>query len=346
MNKNILIVNTHGLGDVVMTLSTIKRFLYLDFKLTLLLKSQLEMSLVRIILSPKENDNVNIICLNDFKGMGLLGYLRILIKLRKNRSFYSMPVFSVNPLRYNILAILSGAKFRVGLGGSLGFLNFKNVTHFKNAHKSEINLEIASKIANDVTIKPIEWPSYSSTISKKQTKDRFKLNEQCEYICIAPGSGIIEEHKRWPKFKFGLLARKIAKKNLKVIILGGPGEEDLGHYIQDISRNKNVINLVGKTSLQDTLDILSHAKALIANCNGISHLGSLIYGLEIIGIYGPTDPLLTGPYTKNLKIISRKLSCSPCYAKNFITGCGKPVCIREIDVNEVMKALSLSHSKP
>lgn len=157
------------------------------------------------------------------------------------------------------------------------------------------------------------------------------------WISIAPGSGEIENHKRWPQNKFTRLINAIHEKipNIGIILLGNRIEINLNESIEKSVINKELVfNFTGKTSIEETAHLLYLCNLTIANCNGLSHLASAV-GSKVIGLYGPTDPKFTGPFTSRLFAVSLKMSCSPCYKRGYITGCGNPVCLSDLTVKQV-----------
>lgn len=339
MNKKILIVNTHGIGDIVMTLPAIKELLDIGYQVALLLKSQVEEDVVRSSFSNEINANLEFFHLKSFQKAGVIGYWSLLAALRKKRFDVAMAAYSSHDIKFNILAYLSGSSFRVGLGGRLSFLNTVNVSNYESVHKTIRNQEIAAHIDSKIMFKSSVLPKYEPSRSRREIEKEYSLDPKKEIVALAPGCGELEKHKRWPIKKFAELAQQLSDRDKQVLIIGGPGEEHLSKYILEHSNTENIFDLVGQLSIKKTLDALFVSNYLVANCNGLSHLGSLIEGLEIIGLYGPTNPSLTGPFTTRLKVVSEHLECAPCYKRGYITGCGNAVCMGKISVDSVMSKM-------
>ncbi|MCS0047971.1 MULTISPECIES: glycosyltransferase family 9 protein [Vibrio] len=339
MNKKILIVNTHGMGDVVMTLPAIKELLDMGYQVSLLIKSRLEEEVIRSIFSSDVNDSLECFHLKSFQKKGIVGYWSLLTTLRTKRFDMAMAAYSSHDIKFNTLAYLSGSSFRVGLGGRLAFLNTVNVNDYESTHKASRNLEIAARIDSKVTYQSPDMPKYEPTHSTHDIKKEHGLDLNKEIVALAPGCGELEKHKRWPIQKFADLAQQLADCGKQVLIIGGPGEEHLSEYILEHTNTEYIVDFVGQLTIQTTLDLLFVSNSLVANCNGLSHLGSLIKGLEIVGLYGPTNPSLTGPLSKGLKVVSKNLECAPCYKRGYITGCGNAVCMEKISVDSVISEL-------
>jgi heptosyltransferase-2 len=117
-------------------------------------------------------------------------------------------------------------------------------------------------------------------------------------------------------------------------------EKDLCENIKNHSGNKkNIHNVAGKITIKELLELLSRTDLTITNCNGVSHLACTTKS-RIIGLYGPTDYKITGPKSASFIPVTAGLECAPCYAKDYITGCGDPVCMEEIKVEVVVKIVN------
>jgi len=329
--NTIHVFNTHGIGDVIMSLPMLKNILSREARVLLTVKGKAEAEVVACTLGKNFCERIEYIYFSDFNGFG--GKLRYFKLLRSHNIDLSITATGIHMDKYNLMAFLSGATQRVGLGGKLAFLNHKNLTQFENIHKVRKNLEIVEfSFDLDLDIEFEQLPSYQA--------DHFYICESpplphCKVIALAPSSGELESHKRWPLGNYRKLTERLVEKGHMVILLGGPGEEELGDYISRGLSPDKVKNYIGKLSIQQSLDCMHECDVLVANCNGLSHMGSLIPDLKIVGLFGPTNPSITGPYSKDLTPIRLGLDCSPCYRRGYIQGCGDPVCMQDIDVDLV-----------
>lgn len=81
--------------------------------------------------------------------------------------------------------------------------------------------------------------------------------------------------------------------NLKISITGTSNESFLAKKFA--KRVTNTINLVGKTKVSDLVALMKRADLFIAHDCGVFHIASAS-AVPIVGLYGPTNPVLTGPY--------------------------------------------------
>ena len=140
--------------------------------------------------------------------------------------------------------------------------------------------------------------------------------------------------KRWPQGKYLELARRIAAvENVVVVFIGGADEKDIVDAACP-TEYKNVINLAGRTSLGRLSAILKRMDVLITNDTGPMHIAAAL-GTRVIAIFGPTNPVRTGPYGTDNTVIQAGMDCVPCYRKE----CAAMICMDAIDVDTVFRAV-------
>ena len=97
-------------------------------------------------------------------------------------------------------------------------------------------------------------------------------------------------------------------------------------------------NLQGKTSLKETMSLLSPARLCIGNDSGMNHIAEA-YGVPCVTLFGPTDSRFGfAPHGSKSCFLEKELFCRPCSTT------GKDPCYRdrhycmeEISIMDVMK---------
>ncbi len=84
-----------------------------------------------------------------------------------------------------------------------------------------------------------------------------------------------------------------ANPKIRIIVTGTKNESFLAKQFQQ--QLPNTINLVGKTSAKDIFDLMQDVSLFIAHDCGVFHIAAAS-NVPIVGLYGPTDPILAGPY--------------------------------------------------
>jgi heptosyltransferase-2 len=151
---------------------------------------------------------------------------------------------------------------------------------------------------------------------------RFRLSSP--YIVLCPGAEY-GPAKRWPYF------RELAVKlDLPIVLLGSTG---------DVEDNREIpgTNLIGKTSLDDAIDLIAKAAAVVSNDSGLMHVAAAA-GRPVVALFGSSSPEHTGPQSAAAKVVSLRLECSPCYKP--VCPLGHFRCMRELAVEQVLAAVN------
>ncbi len=140
--------------------------------------------------------------------------------------------------------------------------------------------------------------------------------------------------KTWPAERFAMLSDRLAEKGIAVVLAGHAQDEIVAEKIQELA-NKSFISIVGQTSVLELAALMKHAKLFIGNDTGLMHIAAAVE-CPVVGLFGPTDPLVWGPRSKRSQVIYKELDCRAC----FHPGClrGDDNCMKQISVDEVYSA--------
>lgn len=140
------------------------------------------------------------------------------------------------------------------------------------------------------------------------------------------------ETKLWDDGRFAELGDRIRRElGIGVVITGSDAER-----IERIVRRMETraVNLGGQTSLRELACLYRQAALLVTTDSGPMHLAAAV-GTPVIALFGPTDPVRTGPYGPGHRIIRGGMPCIPCFRKRCETG----DCMRAITVETVFSAV-------
>jgi ADP-heptose:LPS heptosyltransferase len=163
---------------------------------------------------------------------------------------------------------------------------------------------------------PEEWEPertrlFVSDVEKKQCKDHLlERGVSGPYVVITPGAAWAQ--KRWFPERYARLVDYFDRKyGLKTILLGGIGDEICDWIVK--FADSTPVDLHGKTSLRESLSIISQAELVIGSDTGFLHAGEAL-NVPAITILGPTSqetgagvylPRSRAAYVENLW-------CRPC----------------------------------
>ncbi len=101
--------------------------------------------------------------------------------------------------------------------------------------------------------------------------------------------------KDWPAERFAAVIRALRDRcELDVVILGGPGDVNVGTEIMRDAGGTGIWNLCGQRPLIQLGAQLQEVDVLLCNDSGPMHFAAAV-GTPVVALFGPTDPSLTGP---------------------------------------------------
>ncbi|PWU06541.1 MAG: hypothetical protein C5B43_01635, partial [Verrucomicrobia bacterium] len=131
----------------------------------------------------------------------------------------------------------------------------------------------------------------------------------------SPSIGLIcgtenNPEKRWPIENWKELIRFILSEypNYKIHLYGTPKDKQITQQIASSFNNPAVIDLAGTTNLIGFSEYLTQSSVIICNDTGGMHLANAL-GTPVIAIFGPTNPIRTGPIFDTTSIILQPFGC-------------------------------------
>ncbi len=189
--------------------------------------------------------------------------------------------------------------------------------------------------------KVIPKPTLScGTIKKSLLRVGLTSISNRPILALCPGAEF-GPAKQWPIENYIACAKYKISKGWQVWVFGSKKEILLGAEIQTVV-GKNCINLCGKTTLPEAVDLLSISRAVISNDSGLMHIAAAL-NKPLIALFGSSNSNMTPPLSNQARIISLKLKCSPCYQRH----CPKRhlKCLRDITPVKVLQTLNTYEQK-
>ena len=163
-------------------------------------------------------------------------------------------------------------------------------------------------------------------------RDRFAARLDSDVVVAMMPGAAYGPAKCWPLEYFGELAAVLTRDGVAVVVLGSKGEHAAAERVREYG-GRGVVNLCGETRLEDTVDVLSLARAAVTNDSGLMHVAAAA-GTEVVALYGSTSAEFTPPLTDRKSIVSLGLDCSPCFQRECPLGHLR--CLRDITPDRVL----------
>jgi len=139
--------------------------------------------------------------------------------------------------------------------------------------------------------------------------------------------------KCWPHEHFTALAARLEAAGYAVWVLGSSKDKAAGDVI---ASGSGAVNLCGKTSLEDVIDLLAACDQAVSNDSGLMHIAAAS-GCHVHGIYGSSSSKFTPPLTKSRDIHELGLECSPCFERECPLGHLK--CLKDLDPTGIFEKI-------
>ena len=152
---------------------------------------------------------------------------------------------------------------------------------------------------------------------RRATLSALGLTDADTAVALCPGAEY-GPAKRWPPTYFADLARALQKTGHAVWLVGSAKDADIGHDIVRLSGGA-CVNLCGKTTLDQAVELLASAGLVITNDSGLMHVAAAV-GTPLIAIYGSSTPAFTPPLSPLAHIEKLDIACSPCFERTCPLG--------------------------
>ena len=140
----------------------------------------------------------------------------------------------------------------------------------------------------------------------------------------------------WPINSYVELIQILPKERFKIFLTGTEAERELIERHTSHFDKADVVNLCGKTTLTDLMQLIGNANGLIAGSTGPLHLAAN-FGIYALGIYPPIKPrhpARWGPIGTKSETLCAQRKCDRC------RHCTQCECIAEITPQQVYQVIS------
>ncbi|HEX8521198.1 MAG TPA: lipopolysaccharide heptosyltransferase I [Tepidisphaeraceae bacterium] len=323
--QRILLIKPSAIGDVVHTLPVLK-----------LLRRRWPAAQIAWLVTPacsgllEDHPLLNEVMLFDRKRFGqgwknpksLLGLGSFAWQLRQRK--FDLVLDLQGLFRSGWLAWQSRAPVRVGFSNAreLAPLFYTHRINVGDPEQHAIDRYLKLIAAIGCETSPVEFDF--NVTDADRAKVAQLIDDDHPYAVLLPGTNW--DTKRWPIKQFTALAWALKDRlNLDSVVAGGPQDVALGDQI-------GCQNLAGKTNLRELVALLERAALVIANDSGPMHIASAL-GRPLVTVFGPTNPVRTGPYRRMDSVVRLDIPCSPCYSRK----CSHQSCLQWLGIESVIQ---------
>lgn len=168
-----------------------------------------------------------------------------------------------------------------------------------------------------------------------ETLEKYNLSvPERPMLALAPGAEF-GPSKRWPPHYYAEVATAKIQEGWDVWLFGSPKDASIADQII-MEASGHLVNLVGKTSLEESIDLLSLATAVVSNDSGLMHIAAAL-DKPMVAVYGSTSTAFTPPLSDKVEVLAKKLACAPCFKR--VCPLGHWRCMLDLKPIEVLNSL-------
>ena len=257
-------------------------------------------------------------------------------QLREHK--YEQAIILPNSFKSALIPLFAAIRRRTGL---LGEYRWGLVNDIRRIDKRQLPRRVDSYIALGLeagepmpTVIPyprlMVSPSAAST-----TRERLSVEQPTGPVLgICPGAEY-GPTKQWPAPYYAEVANHKLEQSWQVWLFGSGRDLPIADEIQKLTDGR-CLNFVGRTSLSESIDLMSLLTLVITNDSGLMHVAASL-DKDVIAIYGSTDPRYNPPLHARAKVLYLGLDCSPCYKRRCPFG--HTNCLWELRPAQVLEQL-------
>lgn len=316
MIKRILAMNFGGLGDEILflpALISLKKE-YPDAKITLALEP-------RSKAIQQLTDVIDDIILVDIKGKNKFSEIFKLITKAIFGDFQMIVSSGANPL-ISVIEAMTFIPKRYGYytGKLSEILLTKAIPLNKNQYAGKMYHDLVSEVT-----------SYRTELPQISVQPEPKIPNT---VLIHPGVSLMSKKKGCIKsitsLEWAELIDLISSKGKRVILAGGPDDEECISEILKYSRTKNFENYYGKTkNLVDLAKLISSSEKFVCSDSAPLHI-AVALGVKTYAFFGPTDDVKLIPKNDNIIPLKANDNCpeKPCLWERRQQSCKELSCLK------------------
>jgi heptosyltransferase I len=266
-------------------------------------------------------------------------FLQFLQEIRNRR--FDLVIDLQGLFRSGFLARASGASVRIGpsIAREMAWLFYTHRIPVSDleTHAVDKNYRVAELLGFtdvDVQIRLPVKPQSATVLAAKLRN--ASLSDREPYAAVAPSARW--ETKMWPPERFASIIKALFQNHgLRSVLLGSPDEAESARQVM-ADCPPQTIDLSGKTTVPELVAALAAARIVICNDSGPMHIAAAL-DRPLVAVFGPTNPVRTGPYGRMTSVMRPPVDCAPCYLKKLAQCPYHLRCMKDLSVDRVLAAV-------
>jgi heptosyltransferase-1 len=335
--SRILLIKPSALGDVVHTIPVLVK-----------LRTRYPQAQIDWLITPENAEvvrhhpalsNVLLFARRDFSKRGrrwraLLAFFNLLKQMR--RAKYDLVIDMHGQVRSAFFALMSGAGVRIGFDRPIkrtvtvsaqhdlknipshGWRGAREGSWIAYTHRIPIRTLDVHAVDRYLWVVPLlglddDPPDLAIYLSSETALNVERLLEEHgvpaskPLVVLVPGT--IWETKHWTIEGFADVARELLREGFAVALAGT--KRDQARCQQIAAAAPGACDLSGKTTPADLAALIRRAEVAVTNDSGSMHVAASL-GKPMVSVFGPTNPVHSGPYQRPESVVRLDLPCSPC----------------------------------
>ena len=267
---------------------------------------------------------------------GLLKRFNLGKALRENN--YSQAIVLPNSWKSALVPFFANIPQRTG---NLGEMRYGLLNDARQLDKQALPMTVQRFCAHAY---PANYPDLPETtpipellVTDKGVADACKnhsLHSDAPVLVLCPGAEY-GPAKRWPTVYYAQVAQYWLDKGGQVWLFGSQKDQTVTAELNAHTKDR-CVDLAGRTSLGEAIDLMSMADFVVSNDSGLMHVAASLQR-PLISLYGSSDPGFTPPLNKQAHILRLGLDCSPCFKRECPLG--HLDCLNKLEPQQVLDIL-------
>lgn len=250
---------------------------------------------------------------------------------------YQLAIVLPNSLKSALVPFWASIPQRRGYRGEM---RYGLINQMHALDKQNLPMTVQRFVALASATPPLSTPDYATPALSIQQQGvdaalaNHQLNTDKPILVLCPGAEY-GPAKRWPAAHFSTVANHYLEQGWQVWLFGSHKDVEQCDAIHQGCQQRT-INLAGKTSLSEVIDLMSLANYVISNDSGLMHIAASL-DRPLVALYGSSDPGFTPPLNAQAQVMRLGLPCSPCFKRDCPLG--HTDCLTKLTPESVLESM-------